>query len=55
MRYIFDRTRALEVKENEVYMLFIDFSGMTQLAVMNTDEQLPMIPIKQGTVPIISL
>lgn len=55
MRYIFDRTRALEVKENEFYMLFIDFSGMTQLAVMNSNETIPVLPIKQGTSPILSL
>lgn len=55
MKYIFDRTGTLEVNENEVYMLFIDFSGMTQLTVMNIDDILPVLPLKQGTVPIISL
>ena len=33
----------------------IDFTGNKQLAVMNTDDTLPVLPIKQGTAPIITL
>lgn len=55
MRYIFEKQNNLQLNNDEASVLFIDFSGMTQLAVMNTDEQLPLIPIKQGTAPILSL
>ena len=54
MRYIFNE-QNLQLNSNEVAVVFIDFTGNKQLAVMNTNETLPVLPLKQGTVPIISL
>lgn len=53
MRYLFNETT--EVKENEVAMLFIDFTGRQQLVICTTDEQLPLCLVKPGTTPVISL
>ena len=54
MRYIFNE-QNLQLNSNEVAVVFIDFTGNKQLAVMNTNETLPVLTLKQGTVPIISL
>ena len=54
MKYIFNE-QNLQLNRNEVAVVFIDFTGNKQLAVMNTDDTLPVLPIKQGTAPIITL
>ena len=54
MKYIF-KEKDLHLKEDEVSMLFIDFTGKEQLVVCKTDEQLPMCLIKSGTTPILSM
>lgn len=56
MRYIFEeKQNNLKLNNNEVSMLFIDFTGRQQLVVCGTDEQLPMCLVKQGTTPVLSM
>ena len=43
------------MREGETIIVFVDFSGMTQLAVMNSDETLPVLPVMEGTAPVITL
>ena len=54
MKYIFNQSN-LQLNNNEVSMLFIDFTGREQLVVCDTDEALPMCLVKQGTTPVLSM
>lgn len=57
MRYVFGQQDQsnLQLAEDEVSVLFTDFTGTQQLVVCSINEQLPMLPMMQGTVPILSL
>lgn len=50
-----ENQRNVQLNENEVQVVFIDFTGMQRVIVAGLNETLPILPIMQGTVPIISL
>lgn len=57
MRYVFVQQNQsnLQLAEDEVSVLFIDFTGTEQLVILNKDEQLNNLPIMQGTSPVVSI
>lgn len=57
MRYVFGQQdqSSLQLAEDEVSVLFTDFTGTQQLVVCSINEQLPMLPIMTDTTPVISL
>ena len=50
-----ENQRNIQLNDNEVQVVFIDFTGMQRVIVAGLNETLPILPIMQGTVPIISL
>ena len=54
MRYLFN-TKTAEVKEDELTVTFIDFTGQQQTAVASVNESLHGLPILEGTVPVLSM
>lgn len=57
MRYVFGQQNqnSLQLAEDEVSVLFTDFTGTQQLVILNKDEQLNNLPIMQGTSPVVSI
>ena len=57
MRYVFGQQdqSSLQLAEDEVSVLFTDFTGTQQLVILNKDEQLNNLPIMQGTSPVVAL
>ena len=57
MRYVFGQQdqSSLQLAEDEVSVLFVDFTGTQQLVILNKDEQLKNLPIMQGTSPVVAL
>ena len=54
MKYLFN-TKTAELKENEVAVTFVDFTGQQQTAVASVNESLHGLPILEGTVPVLSM
>lgn len=54
MKYLFNQSN-LQLKENEVLVTFIDFTGQQQTAVANVNESLHGLPIMEGTCPVLSM
>ena len=46
---------SIQLKENEASIRFTDFTDMDRVIVMSLNEQLPLIPLKEGTAPVISM
>lgn len=55
MRYIFNETKTAEVKEDELLVTFVDFTGQQQTAVASVNESLHGLPILEGTCQVISM
>ena len=57
MRYVFGQQDKsnLQLAEDEVSVLFTDFTGTQQLVILNKDEQINNLPIMQGTSPVVAL
>ena len=50
-----ENQRNIQLKENEVQVVFTDFTGMQRVIVAGLNETLPILTIMQGTCPIISM
>lgn len=50
-----ENQRNIQLNENEVKVVFIDFTDMQRVIVAGLNEPLPVLPIKKGTVPVISM
>lgn len=52
-----ENQRSVQLKENEASVTFTDFTDMQRVIVFNLNEQLQLsiLPIKQGTAPVISM
>lgn len=50
-----ENQRDIQLNENEVQVVFTDFTGMQRVIVAGLNETLLILPIMQGTVPIISI
>ena len=50
-----ENKRTIQLKDNEALIRFTDFTDMERVIVMSLDEQLPLIPLKEGTAPVISM
>lgn len=55
MRYIFNKQNNLQLKEDELLVLFVDFTGQQQTAVASVNESLHGLPILEGTCPVLSM
>lgn len=55
MRYLFNTQKTEKLKENEVAVTFIDFTGQQQTLVASVNESLHGLPILEGTVPVLSM
>ena len=54
MKYLFN-TKTAEVKEDELTITFVDFTGQQQTAIASVNESLHGLPILEGTCPVISM
>lgn len=50
-----ENQRNIQINDNEVKVVFTDFTDMQRVIVVGLNETLPVLPIKKGTVPIISM
>ena len=54
-----ENQRSIQLKENEASVTFTDFTDMQRIIVLSLNEneqlQLSILPIKQGTAPVISM
>lgn len=50
-----ENQRSIQLKDNEVQVMFTDFTDMQRIIVVGLNETLPMLPIMQGTCPILSM
>lgn len=50
-----ENQRNIQLNDNEVQVMFTDFTGMQRVIVVGLNETLPILPIKKGTVPVISM
>ena len=54
-----ENQRSVQLKENEASVIFTDFTDMQRVIVLSLNEneqlQLSILPIKQGTAPVISM
>lgn len=54
MKYLF-KTKTAELKEDELLITFVDFTGQQQTVVASVNESLHGLPILEGTCPVLSV
>lgn len=50
-----ENQRNIQLNDNEVKVVFTDYTYKQRVIVVDFNETLPVLPIKKGTVPVISM
>lgn len=50
-----ENQRNIQLNDNEVKVMFTDFTDKQRVIVAGLNETIPVLPIKKGTVPVISM
>lgn len=50
-----ENQRNIQLNEDEVKVVFTDYTDKQRVIVVGFNEALPVLPIKKGTVPVISM